>query len=101
MVKIKYFYNEVFVSSVTTLDNKCGLPFATGYVSKRGKTGDDMNSSRSIQICKKCLKTMRTDNHIIEFHEINMYVVIAFKSKMLAKNVRMMDKFLSEYVGDI
>ena len=64
-----------------------------------------MNNFRSIQICKKCLKTMRTDNHVIEFHEINMYVVIAFKSKMLAKNVRMTDKFLSpylsEYVGDI
>lgn len=108
----KLIVNEVLVSSETTLGNKCSLLFAADYVPNKAKTGVNMTNLfdkqiRLLQICKECLKTVRTGNHITEFHEtfVSVYVVIAFKSNMFAKNVQMMDKFLpthlSEHVGHV
>ena len=56
-----------------------------------------------LQIGKEFLKILRTDNHIIEFQEniVSVYLVIALKSKMFAKNVQLMDKFLPPYLPEI
>ena len=95
------------MSSATILGNKCSLLFAADYVPNKAKTGDNMTNLfdkqiRLLQICKECLKTVRTSNHITEFHEtfVSVYVVIAFKNNMFAKNVQMMDKFLPTHLSE-
>lgn len=62
--------SEVLVSSVTTLDNSTSLPCAVNYVSKSGKSGQEMKSlfsshCKTLQVCKYCQSTFPCQNSIL------------------------------------
>jgi len=46
-----HIITEVLVSSATTLDNSCSIPYAVHYVTKKGKTGEKMKEFLETQ-CK-------------------------------------------------
>ncbi|KAJ7386116.1 hypothetical protein OS493_012460 [Desmophyllum pertusum] len=62
---------EANVSFITSLCNNLSMPIAVYYLTKSGKTGEDMKDFfleqvKILQVCKACLERIPSDNHTVQ-----------------------------------
>ena len=65
----EHIITEVLVSSLTSLDNTCSIPCAVDYVTKAGKTREDMRKlfehhCKMLQVCESCQDECPVTNNI-------------------------------------